>query len=192
MNRIIFALLVIISPGCNHAEKNDDSVARSENSDSTYKTQKKDSPFLGKYHLTALMRKTPVEVGCILQTELSYTDSKFNCSYKNYKNNGDPCVKTEEYYEGVVIPNKIAGTIHPLIEDIDLSFEHGNLREITITFKDSVEISTVKKIFSLPKSISHYPINVTDINYKPTNPNYTRWLSITGFDHVGAGDVDCK
>ena len=145
------------------------------------------------------MRKTPVEIGCMLQSEFNYRDSVFNCDYKNYVNKGDPCKKIKEYYEGIVIPENLIRKIHPLIKLINLDFEHGNLREITITFEDSLLKTKIREIFNLPAN-GKLPANVIGINYgddifskdKPVNSNFTRWLVITAFDHTGAGDVGCE
>ncbi len=158
------------------------------------------SSFLSKHPLAAWMRKSPVEIGCMLESEFSYKDSVFNCGKKSYVNKGDPCKNTTEYYEGIKFPNNLASKVNPLIKEINLDFEHGNLREVTITFRDSILKNKVREIFNLPQSGSSMPENVTNIGFgenvfskeKPFDANYTRWLSITSFDHMGAGDVDCE
>jgi len=156
--------------------------------------------FLIKYPLLSLLRKTPVEIGCILETEFKYRDSVFNCDYKNYVNKGDPCVKTDEYYEGLTIPAELFKKINPAIKEINLDFEHGSLRELTITFRDSLLKDKIREMFNLPAENGTLPDNIMIINFgenvfsndKPADPNYTRWLTVTGFEHMGAGDVDCK
>jgi hypothetical protein len=156
--------------------------------------------FMVKHPLLTLLRKTPVEIGCILETEFSFRDSVFNCDYKNYVNTGDPCKKIIEYYEGIQIPDNLVKKLHPFLKYIDLEFEHGNLREITLTFTDSLLKDKIKEIFNLPLERSKFPNNILKIDYgeniisrdKPINSNYTKWLIITGFDHIGAGEVNCK
>ena len=84
--------------------------------------------------------------------------------------------------------------------EINLEFEHGNLRQISITFKDSLLINQIQQMFNLPLVKTDFPDNVTEINYgddvnsleKPVNPDYTKWLIIEGFEHIGAGDVECE
>ncbi len=96
----------------------------------------------------------------------------------------------------VHIPDSLFSKINPSIKDIRLEFEHGSLREVEITFKDSMLISDIKTRFALsdtvPENIMemHYGDNIGSKN-KPVNPKYTRWLTIYGFEHMGAGDVDC-
>ncbi len=166
--------------------------------DST-KAINQESTFIGKYPLITWLRKNPAEFGCMLETEFGYRDSIFNCDYKNYENDGDPCKNTKEYYEGIEFPDGLVGKIHPLIKNIRLEFERGSLRELTVTFKDSILKSEIKKYFNLPLDKSKFPQNIQDIKYgenvysndKPVNENYTRWLNIIGFEHMGRGDVDC-
>jgi hypothetical protein len=158
------------------------------------------SDILSKYPLITWLRKSPVEISCMLESQLGYKDPVFNCARKNYVNKGDPCKKTKEYYEGLQIPDNLAPKIHPLFKTITLAFEHGNLQMVTIEFNDSIAIDQIKELFNLPSERSKFPDNIMYIRYgenvsasnKPTDPKYTRWLEIVGFDHLGAGDVDCK
>jgi len=144
-------------------------------------------------------RKTVVEIGCILETELGFRDSVFNCSYKNYVNKGDPCKNTTAYYEGIVFPDTLAAKLHPAIKSVRLDFEGGRLREIHLTFKDSASKEQIRQWFGLPVDTA-FPENIMTINYgenvyandKPADPAYTKWLTLTGFEHMGAGDVDCE
>lgn len=156
------------------------------------------SSFLLRYPLLTWMRKSPVEIGCMLETEFSYKDPVFNCDYKDYVNKGDPIKNTTEYYEGIKFPDRLVSKIDLSVETLELEFEHGNLREISIQFKDSMLKSEIAKLFELPKERSEFPDNLTDIGYgenipasnKPVNLNYTRWLTIEGFDHMGAGEME--
>ncbi len=144
--------------------------------------------FLSKYPLATWMRKSPVEIGCMLENELAFRDSIFNCAYEDYINNGDPCKNTDTYYEGPQFPDSLVSKIHSSITNISLSFEHGNLQELDISLKDSMLITDLKTIFNLPDSL---PENVMSINYGE-NPKYTKSLALIGFEHMGEGDVDCE
>jgi len=156
------------------------------------------SSFLLRYPLLTWMRKSPVGIGCILETEFSYKDPVFNCDYKDYVNKGDPIKNTTEYYEGIKFPDSLVSKIDLSVETLELEFEHGNLREISIQFKDSILKSKISEIFELPTKRSKFPDNITDIGYgenisasnKPVNLNYTRWLTIEGFDHMGAVEME--
>ena len=190
-----FILASLLLASCVSSEK---STSNTSNEKEPVKKEI-ESAFLKKHPLATWLRKTPAEIGCMLEEEFSYKDSVFNCSYKNYENKGDPCKNTKEYYEGIEFPANLTSKISPLIKDLVFDFEHGNLREIRITFKDSIAIEKVKEIFNLPVK-KDFPENIMDIYYgenvyskdKPVNPNYTRWLNIVGFEHMGAGDVDCE
>jgi len=192
----ILALLTALT-SCN----NSDSVT--DNStliNASLNKEEQETSLLSRYPLLTWARKTPVEIGCMLEKEFSYRDSVFNCDYKNYVNKGDPCKKTDEYYEGLKFPIEWASKIDRSIKDITFDFEHGNLREITIMFQDSLLKNQIIQKFNLPLARTNFPDNIMDIGYgenifskeKPINQNYTKWLTITGFEHMGAGDVDCN
>jgi len=199
MNKILLCMLIIALAGCGGAEK-DASTARAATDTLPVKDSSIAAPdFFTSYPLLTLLRKTPVEIGCILEKAFQYRDPVFNCSYINYVNKGDPCVKTTEYYEGLKIPAALFTKMHAAIKDIQLDFEHGSLREINITFLDSLPKEKIRAIFNLPAENSSLPDNIMSINFgdnvysgnKPADPNFTSWLTITGFEHMGAGDVDC-
>lgn len=195
---IIITVLTFLTglTSCNNSSRmnNQDSVIKNLSNG-----EEKNS-LLSNYPLLTWVRKSPVEIGCMLEKELAYRDSIFNCDYKNYVNNGDPCNNTEEYYKGIVFPNELAQNIDPSIEEVSLDFEHGSLREIRITFRDSLLRNQIVQMFNLPIAKENFPDNIIDISYgentysneKPTNPDYTKWLTITGFEHIGYGEVDCE
>lgn len=152
-------------------------------------TQKND---LSASELKTWLKKNPAEIGCNLEQKLGYKDAKFNCSTTNYTNNGDPCNTTEAYYEGVEFPNEFADKIHPSIESINLDFEHGNLREVSISFKEDLTKDDINKMLALPENKASYPKNIQQIVYgENTDASKTNSLNIIAFDHIGAGEVDC-
>ena len=163
------------------------------------KAKQAQSAILSKYPLLTWLRKSPVEISCMLESQLGYQDKIFKCGRK-YVNKGDPCKKTKEYYEGIQIPPNLIAKIHPLFKNITLAFEHGDLQLITIEFKDSMSIAQLKSMFTLPAGQEDFPGNVIYIDYadgerapfKTHDEKYTNELMITGFEHLGAGDVDCK
>lgn len=155
---------------------------------------------LSKYPLLTWLRKTPAEIGCILEKEFDYRDSIFNCDNKNYVNKGDPCKNTDEYYEGINFPDELASKTDPAIKTITFSFEHGNLRELMLTFQDSLLKSHIMQKFDIPASKAEFPANIIEIHFgenffsngKPVDTAYTKWLVISGFEHIGSGDIDCN
>lgn len=196
---LIFLVLLVFC-ACNNGGSDTNKNAAGNDSSTNQTKPAATTTLLAKYPLLGWARKSPVEIGCMLQGEFGYKDSIFNCSRTNYSNNGDPCKKTDEYYEGIRFPDELAAKVHPLIKEISLEFEHGSLREIAIAFKDSVATPTVQQIFALPVSPAKLPDNVIEINYgdnvvskeKPADINFTRWLTITGFEHIGAAEAGCN
>lgn len=132
------------------------------------------------------------QFGCFLEKELGYKDPRFNCSLKNYVNQGSPCTATTEWTEGPAFPHKKAKTIHPLIEDINLAWEHGDLQGVSLTLRKKLTKKAVRKAFNLPKEESYPPsrANVSSISIQDCSLKAT-CLIIQGFDHQGAGETDC-
>lgn len=145
--------------------------------------------FLQAHPIMTWLRKSPQWIGCMLE-EVSFRDSVYNCASKE-QDKKEP----NDYYTMTLDPVSLR-KISPLIREMQLEFEHGNLREISITFKDSIQKEKVRELFALPKKNAKMPYNVMEVLYgenvyannKPTDPNYTRWLNIVGFEHMGAGD----
>jgi hypothetical protein len=129
---------------------------------------------------------------CYMERTIGYRDKRFNCSLTHYRNAGDPCKNTDAYYEGPVFPNAFATKIHPLASDVVLSWEHGELQDVSITLDGTFSDQAVRKAFTLPPAQGNaYPtFNVMRVDIDHSHPGKTV-LSLTGFDHQGAGDVDC-
>lgn len=147
--------------------------------------------------ITTWLRQNPAELGCVFEETIGYRDAKFNCDYGEYVNNGDPCVNTDEYYEGFNLPESVTKNICPVISSIKLAFEHGELRSIFVQFNKELSTDEMLTYFALPKSESELPENVMSITL-PDGANFyeagnTRFSSITliAFEHIGAGEVDC-
>ena len=132
-------------------------------------------------------RMSADKFGCYLEKTFGHKDKKFNCSLKNYVNKGDPCKNTEAYYEGPAFPDSLARKLHPEAKSIQLSWEHGELQAITIFFDKDMTDKKIEQDFNLPQS-NNYPGNINNIS---TGNCTEPCLSITGFDHMGAGELEC-
>lgn len=135
-------------------------------------------------------RATLPEFGCFLEKEFGYKDVRFNCSLKNYKNAGDPCKNTEAYYEGITFPEKYVKKINPAIKSIDLSWEHGELQSVSLSFKSKLATKKIRHLFKLPVNENGVHANIMSYSIQDCHKSYN-CLTLQGFDHMGAGDVDC-
>jgi hypothetical protein len=88
-----------------------------------------------KTDLLSWPRRRADVFGCFLEQVFGHRDRRFNCSRKGYVNEGDPCKKTKAYYEGPVFPKSKAKEVHPLLNTIDLEWEHGELRAVTLVLQ---------------------------------------------------------
>jgi hypothetical protein len=187
----VFFIIFLI--GCNRKNK--------ENTNEAFQDTAHAAPsFLSRHPVLTWMRMSPVEIGCMFQTEYGYRDSVFNCDYKNYANHGDPCKNDKEYYEGIELPDSIAQKVNPVISQLLMDFEHGNLQQLVVSLRDSMEVSKAKELFQLPSANEPLPDNVISVDYgqdmvspdKPVSSNYTKAIVLIGFEHMGSGDVDCE
>jgi hypothetical protein len=118
--------------------------------------------------------------GCFLEKEFQYKDKKFNCGLKAYRNNGDPCKNTKKYYEGPQFPARKAHLVDSRIKSLDLTWEHGQLQNLAVTMNGKFAEKELRSRFNLPESASVQDCSSTDT-----------CIILTGFDHLGAGEVDC-
>ncbi|HDR9506040.1 hypothetical protein C5615_05245 [Burkholderia cepacia] len=152
--------------------------------------------------------------GCTLEKTFDYHDKRFNCALKKYRNTGDACTNTTAYYEGPAFPDRLAARVHPLATKVELDWEHGDLQMVTVTLKGTWNEADVRKAFGLPRTEGRklteaelrkqpdnlmdtsiqYPSSPTDdsLGRRPSDPAHgTTAVMLYGFDHMGAGDVEC-
>jgi hypothetical protein len=127
--------------------------------------------------------------GCLMEKTLGHRDPRFNCSLKSVKM-GDPCVDTENYYAGPIFPPALAARIHPLASDVSVDFEHGEVRTVSVRLQGKFSESDVLKAFDLAGDRKRPP-NIMFVSVQDCSRDGT-CLLLTGFDHLGAGDVDCS
>ncbi len=131
------------------------------------------------------------DFGCLLETKFGLKDPVFNCSQDSRSRDwGDPCRNTEAYYSGPEIPDTVGPSIHPKIKSLRLSWEHGELQDLGIVFNGVVTASEIEKVFGLRLG-EKLPANIMHADLQECGKG-TSCLSLTGFDHAGAGDVDCE
>lgn len=133
-------------------------------------------------------RMTSPAFGCLLEKTLGHRDAHFNCSLTRAPA-GDPCIDTDAYYAGPTVPPALATRVHPLARNVDVSFEHGAVQAVTVTLTGKFSESDVRRAFGLPAS-QGLPDNIIGVSVQACSQTST-CLLLTGFDHMGAGDVEC-
>lgn len=164
--------------------------------------------------IRAWPRMSSPAFGCTLEKTFDYRDKRFNCTLKKYRNTGDACKNTKAYYEGPAFPDRLAARVHPLATKVELDWEHGDLQMVTVTLKGTWNEADVRKAFGLPRAEGRklteaelrkqpdnlmdtsiqYPSSPTDdsLGRRPSDPAHgTTAVMLYGFDHMGAGDVEC-
>jgi hypothetical protein len=135
---------------------------------------------LKKKDVTTWPKTSVTEFGCFLEKQFGHKDEKFNCSLKKYVNKGDPCLNTVVYYEGPKFPDALAKKVDRQIQSIDLIWEHGKMQSVALTLDNKYPEKVLRKKFKLPATAQ-----IDDCGPKNT------CITVTGFDHIGAGDADC-
>lgn len=153
----------------------------------------KPEPDAGRKPLAAALewpRMRADRFGCFLERELGVRDKRFNCSTKGYENKGDPCKETEAYYEGPAVPDSVLDRLDPGLTTVELSWEHGALQAATLTFDGVLTQAEAFERVGLPPTGQPLPANVQRAKVEACSKAAT-CLTLTGFDHQGAGDVEC-
>jgi hypothetical protein len=171
-------------------EKSPDNNVKNESRTVAPVSERLNLPDTAKVNMLHWLRMDLAAFGCLLENEFSYRHPQYNCSLRNYKNDGDPCKNTQAYYEGLTFPDDKRIEIHSLIDTIMLDFEHGELRQIDLQFTSSLTEKEVRHIFSIDSA--DLPQNVVAIDYHEADSGRINGLMLVGFEHIGAGDVDCS
>jgi hypothetical protein len=156
-----------------------------------------ESYFLIDYPVYTWLREDPAQLGCFFELTIGYRDSRFNCEIGEYQNHGDPCVKTEEYYDGFNLPESVVKEMCPVISSMTMDFEHGELRSIYIEFTRELSVDEISSYFNIPKSFIDKPQNLMSISLDDgvdffyPGDKFSSSMTLVGFEHIGAGEVDC-
>jgi len=128
--------------------------------------------------------------GCFLEKELGVRDRRFNCSTKGYVNRGDPCKDTQAYSEGPAVPDSLVDRLDPGLTSVSLSWEHGELQQAMLIFDGVLTQAEAFQRVGLPATGQPLPGNVQHAKVEACS-KATTCVALEGFDHMGAGDVDC-
>ncbi|MFL5322108.1 MAG: hypothetical protein ACJ790_20770 [Myxococcaceae bacterium] len=134
-------------------------------------------------------RQTISELSCTLIDRYDLTDPNYQCGVQPAKV-GDPCKDTTSWYQGPKLPDSALPRIHPDAGAVHLQWEHGMLQSITVDMKRKLTEDEVLDWLSLP-ALDRAPSNVKKIALQDCT-QFSTCVVITGFDHLGAGDVECE
>lgn len=156
--------------------------------------------FSGVPQLRFWLRQPVEKFTCTLAKDYGYEDPKFKCGKKPSKK---PDPRNESWYEGPVFPKDKVKGIHSLLSDLEIEWEHGDIRTLTFTFERELSVQTVQRMFNLPRTKEDwktYYDNIYDINYgnltedqlrtKDLDLLFVKSLTLIGFEHMGAGDIE--
>lgn len=131
---------------------------------------------------------TPPQFGCWLENTFGHRDPKWHCGLQGWKPSGDPCDDVVPYYEGPRLPESVAKRIDPRLRGIELEWEYGRLRGVTLSFEGPIAEATAREACRLPPTGA--PGGFLRIDLQRCSKAAT-CLVVQRFEHQGAGDVDC-
>jgi hypothetical protein len=186
--RVALTLMLAITMGVAHGGEK--AAAGKSSSSNTGQSSFPNDQAMPTHDLLTWPRASADKFGCYMEKSLGYRDPRFNCGLKGYKNVGDPCENTKAYYEGPQFPER-PGILQPLVMGVQLSWEQGRLQQFTITLMGRMTEKQARQVLNLPPpEIEDLPPNVMGIDVQYPS-DVTTAVSVTTFDHMGAGDVEC-
>jgi hypothetical protein len=151
-------------------------------------------------YLRFWLRQSVEKLTCTLLKTLNYEDEKFKCGAKLSKK---PDPRDDSWNAGPVFPKEKAKLIHPLLSNLEIDWEHGDVRVLTFTFEKELSVQAVQRIFNLPRTKedwdTYYNViqnieydNLTEdqIRTSDLKLQFVKSLTLTGFEHMGAGDIE--
>jgi hypothetical protein len=130
------------------------------------------------------------EFGCLMQTRHGVRDARWGCARPDPGPQGDPCGDPRAYYDGPAFPAPAASTVAPSVEEIRLSWEHRDLQSVGVVLRGDLAESEARRRLGLPPAGARLPPNVQGITVQRCGTGRT-CVDLVGFDHLGAGEVDC-
>ena len=131
-------------------------------------------------------RATSRQFGCMLE-KAGQRDPTFHCTAPKPKQ-GDPCKDVTHYYAGPEFPAALLPRVGHRVRTVTLSWEHGALQNVILQFEPGVDQAAVEAMFQLPAAKARHE-NITGVSIQNCPAQCS--LLLIGFDHMGAGDVEC-
>jgi hypothetical protein len=128
--------------------------------------------------------------GCLLETRYGVRDPRWGCARPDPGPRGDPCLNTRAYYAGPAFPPAAAATVAPGVEEIRLAWEHRDLQSVVFELRGALPETDARRRLGLPDAGAALPPNVQRVTVQRCAPART-CVELVGFDHMGAGDVEC-
>ena len=141
--------------------------------------------------------RAPVDkFGCMLERDFETKDAKFTCALRNYVHVSNVCDPDSPYYEGPEFPAGKAARIMEQFDEIRVAHEHGEVQSVTVVLKQRLTQSAIRTLLGLPISPrAPLPANLASVDIQGCRPDGASQICnlvvIEGFEHMGAGDVDC-
>jgi len=108
-------------------------------------------PKASDVNLPAWFEMSPGDFGCYLERAFGVRDKKWGCTAPVQEVSDDPCSDLAGYRAGPEFPSKVVKKVHAKLQNITLSWEHGALQSVTLTFAGAETDEDARAIFRLPR-----------------------------------------
>ncbi|WP_157476349.1 hypothetical protein [Lysobacter sp. Root690] len=148
---------------------------------------------LAPTELTTWPRMRATDFGCMLEKRFGVQDKKFGCAADFDRIDwGDGCDGGGNYHAGPELPARVAKTLPAPIKSVEIVWEHGEAQYVSIDFDPGTSKHEIEVLMGLGAG-KQRPANVMDVSITECagDNNCTPNLFMLGFDHMGAGDLEC-
>ncbi|MBW8808863.1 MAG: hypothetical protein JF591_08495 [Lysobacter sp.] len=148
---------------------------------------------LAPTELTTWPRMRATDFGCMLEKRFGVQDKKFGCAADFDRIDwGDGCDGGGNYHAGPELPARVAKTLPAPIKSVETVWEHGEAQYVSIDFDPGTSKHAIEVLMGLDAG-ERRPANVMNVSITecPGDTNCTPNLLMLGFDHMGAGDLEC-
>ncbi len=125
------------------------------------------------------LRADQARFACFLETNFGTHDPIFRCGARL-------SAKLKRADRGPQFPVEKSAEVNLLVSKIELEWEHGELRQVTLTLPRKMSRLEVWNAFHYPDD-AHRPANVMSIDVQDCSQKETCVL-LQGFDHQGPND----
>ena len=122
------------------------------------------------------------DLGCLIESA-GGRDPKWDCNSPE-ESGGDPCAadRMEDFYRGPQIPSSIAARVSPLVDEVEIHWEHGKVQEIDLQIHSGVDEAAVRDALLPPGAEAR--VATTEIQLRGA----TRHLLLRAFER---GSLEC-
>ncbi len=145
-------------------------------------------PTTGGVDLSTWPRMSAVDFGCMMEKRFGHKDKRYHCGSAPPPD-ANPCTDPGGWGAGPAFPADKASAVGADVDSVSLDWEHGDLQAVNVTLNKGVPLARARGALGLPDD-AHKPSNVQSVSVQQCSRDQV-CVILEGFEHMGAGDLDC-